>query len=119
MAKLTDPVQFLYLTTIGRKTGLWREIEIWFVELEGKYHVLAEHREKGRWVMNIQANPRVRVGDQSFDATAGHTKKHNDSNARNMAGARARKLRWLPWEERDAWLCVEEEGCALLIRKLR
>jgi deazaflavin-dependent oxidoreductase (nitroreductase family) len=64
--------QFLYLTTIGRKTGLPREIEIWFVEFDSKYYILAEHREKTQWVKNIQANPRVRVrvGDQWVDATA-------------------------------------------------
>jgi hypothetical protein len=28
--------QFLYLTTTGRKTGLPREIEIWFVELDSR-----------------------------------------------------------------------------------
>ncbi len=64
--------QYLYLTTIGRKTGLPREIEIWFVSFDGKYYVLAEHREKAQWVRNIRANPRVRVrvGEKSFDATA-------------------------------------------------
>lgn len=64
--------QYLYLTTIGRKTGLPREIEIWFVEFDGKYYILAEHRENANWVKNIKAHPRVhvRVGAQSFDATA-------------------------------------------------
>ena len=64
--------QYLYLTSIGRKTGLPREIEIWFVAFCGKYYILAEHREKAHWVKNVRANPRVRVrvGEQSFDATA-------------------------------------------------
>lgn len=64
--------QYLYLTTIGRKTGLPREIEIWFVSFDGKYYILAEHRENAHWVKNLRANPRVhvRVGEQSFDATA-------------------------------------------------
>ena len=47
--------QFLYLTTIGRKSGLPREIEIWFVEFDGKYFVLAEHGEQADWVKNIRA----------------------------------------------------------------
>src|SRR5438132_181546 len=33
---------FLYLTTTGRKTGLPREIEIWFVEADGRLYILAE-----------------------------------------------------------------------------
>lgn len=72
--------QYLYLTTIGRTTGLAREIEIWFVSFDGKYYVLAEHREKANWVKNIRQNPRVRVrvGDQSFAATARVLDKQHD-----------------------------------------
>jgi deazaflavin-dependent oxidoreductase (nitroreductase family) len=64
--------QYLYLTTIGRKSGLPREIEIWFVAFDSKYYILAEHRDNAHWVKNIRANPRVRVrvGEKSFDATA-------------------------------------------------
>jgi deazaflavin-dependent oxidoreductase (nitroreductase family) len=48
--------QFLYLTTTGRKTGLPREIEIWFVERDGCLYVLAEHGHRAQWVQNILAN---------------------------------------------------------------
>jgi deazaflavin-dependent oxidoreductase (nitroreductase family) len=63
---------FLYLTTTGRRTGLPREIEIWFTEREGRYYVIAEHRERAQWVRNIAANPHVtvRVGDLRFEGTA-------------------------------------------------
>lgn len=65
-------LQFLYLTTVGRVTGRPREIEIWFVESEGKYYILAEHFHEAQWVKNIQHNQRVRVrvGEQDFEATA-------------------------------------------------
>ena len=68
----SSTLQFLYLTTIGRVTGALREIEIWFVELEGNLYILAEHFHKAQWVRNIQQNPnvRVRLGDQQFEATA-------------------------------------------------
>ncbi|MBI5649439.1 MAG: nitroreductase family deazaflavin-dependent oxidoreductase [Chloroflexi bacterium] len=64
--------QLIYLTTIGRKTGLPREIEIWFVACNDKFYILAEHREKTHWVKNIRADPRVRVrvGAREFSATA-------------------------------------------------
>ena len=64
--------QFLYLTTIGRKSGLPREIEIWFVIQNGKYYIFAEHRAHAQWVKNILKNPRVRirVGELSFEAAA-------------------------------------------------
>ena len=63
--------QFLYLTTIGRKTGLPREIEIWFVELNNRLYVLAEHGYKAKWVQNVIANPSVtiRLATRSWNAT--------------------------------------------------
>ena len=57
----TAPDQFLYLTTTGRKTGLPREIEIWYVSAGDRLYVLAEMGEKAQWVRNIRADPRVRV----------------------------------------------------------
>jgi deazaflavin-dependent oxidoreductase (nitroreductase family) len=50
---------FLYLTTIGRKTGLPRQIEIWFVEHLGRYYMVSEGREQANWVKNLQQVPRV------------------------------------------------------------
>jgi deazaflavin-dependent oxidoreductase (nitroreductase family) len=63
--------QFLYMTTTGRTSGLLREIEIWFVEAEGRYYILAEFATS-HWVRNIAKDPRVRVrvGDLKFQATA-------------------------------------------------
>ncbi len=51
--------EFLYLTTTGRKTGQPREIEIWFVEREGRYYMVSEHGERSNWVQNIVHNPKV------------------------------------------------------------
>ena len=64
--------QYLYLTTTGRKTGLPREIEIWFIVHDGSFYVFAEGFHKARWVKNIIRNPRVRVrvADRTMDATA-------------------------------------------------
>jgi deazaflavin-dependent oxidoreductase (nitroreductase family) len=63
---------YLYLTTIGRVTGEPREIEIWFIESQGRFYVLAEHFHEAQWVKNLKRNPRVRVrvGGQEFEATA-------------------------------------------------
>jgi deazaflavin-dependent oxidoreductase (nitroreductase family) len=64
-------LQFIYVTTIGRRTGLAREIEIWFVERQGRFYILAEHFFKANWVQNIQNNShlQVRLGDKTFAAT--------------------------------------------------
>jgi deazaflavin-dependent oxidoreductase (nitroreductase family) len=83
--------QFLYLTTTGRKTGLPREIEIWFVEANGRLYLLAEHGYKAHWVQNIIANPRVhvRVEDQQWGGLARVLDAHGDSevylNARQLS----------------------------------
>jgi hypothetical protein len=50
---------FLYLTTLGRTTGLERQIEIWFVEREGLHYIVAERREGTGWVKNLRKNPGV------------------------------------------------------------
>jgi deazaflavin-dependent oxidoreductase (nitroreductase family) len=50
---------FLYLTTMGRKSGLPRTIEIWFVERGGRYYVVSERREQSNWVQNIQRDAHV------------------------------------------------------------
>ena len=59
--------QYLYLTTVGRRTGQPREIEIWFTESDGHFYVIAEHTTSN-WVQNIRAQPAVsvRVAGRSF-----------------------------------------------------
>lgn len=68
---MSEPT-YLYLTTRGRRTGLPREIEIWFTRFEGRLYVIAEHRERARWVQNLRADPRagVRVGQRRLRARA-------------------------------------------------
>jgi deazaflavin-dependent oxidoreductase (nitroreductase family) len=63
--------EFLYLTTTGRKSGLPREIEIWFVAHEDCYYLCAEHRDQTQWVQNIQHNPAVSfwVEGQTYSGT--------------------------------------------------
>jgi deazaflavin-dependent oxidoreductase (nitroreductase family) len=67
---MADP--YLYLTTTGRKTGLPREIEIWFVVHNGSLYVFAERFHQAHWVRNIARNSRVRVrvAGRTLDATA-------------------------------------------------
>jgi deazaflavin-dependent oxidoreductase (nitroreductase family) len=62
----------LYLTTKGRRTGLPREIEIWFVIHCDRFYLFAETGEAAAWVKNIRHNPEVavRIGEQHVAATA-------------------------------------------------
>ena len=46
--------QVLHVTTVGRKTGQPREIEIWFIVCRGKLYLFAETGETAGWVKNIR-----------------------------------------------------------------
>lgn len=72
MEAIVRSLQYLYLTTTGRVTGLPREIEIWYVERGGNLYVLAEHFHRADWVRNIAKEPRVhvRLGERGIAATA-------------------------------------------------
>jgi deazaflavin-dependent oxidoreductase (nitroreductase family) len=72
--------QILYLTTIGRTTGLPREIEIWFVVWCERLYLFAETGEAAGWVKNIRRNPKVtvRIEEWHTDATARVLDRHID-----------------------------------------
>lgn len=75
--------QFVYITTTGRNTGQPREIEIWFVEVDARLYILAEHGYEAQWVQNILANPRVhvRVTDQEWDGVGRILDAEQDAEA--------------------------------------
>jgi deazaflavin-dependent oxidoreductase (nitroreductase family) len=62
---------YLYLTTRGRKSGLSREIEIWFIQRDGNFYVIAEHASSN-WIQNLRSNSevQVRIAGKSFAARA-------------------------------------------------
>lgn len=68
----TDQVPYLYLTTIGWKSGRPHEIEIWFTTFEDCYYVISEKRERSHWVQNIRHNLDVvfRIDEHSYTGTA-------------------------------------------------
>lgn len=50
---------YLYITTIGHKTGRQHQIEIWYVDYAGNYYIVSEKRENAHWVRNLTANPNI------------------------------------------------------------
>lgn len=72
-ASTVNQAPFLYLQTIGRKTGNPHEIEIWFVEHAGNYYLVSEYPDRADWVKNILHNPSItfRVGSRSAKPIAG------------------------------------------------
>ncbi len=52
---------FLYLTTVGRRSGRPHRIEIWFAAHDGRLYMLSGGRDCADWVRNLNANERVTV----------------------------------------------------------
>jgi deazaflavin-dependent oxidoreductase (nitroreductase family) len=87
----------LYLTTVGRSTGLPREIEIWFVVWCERLYLFAETHEAAGWVKNIRRNPNVtiRIGEWRVNATARVLDRHTDRKLWDQVAAIAlRKYGW-------------------------
>lgn len=82
--------KYLYLTTIGRRTGRPRQIEIWFTRHRGRHYLVAEHGLRAQWVQNLVARPavRARVGRRSF---RGHARVV-DARAERVLVATIRRL---------------------------
>jgi len=61
-----------HLTTIGRRSGERREIEIWFAAVGDRVYLLAGGRERAHWVRNLIAEPRVtlRIRGRRFEGRA-------------------------------------------------
>ena len=75
--------QFLYLTTIGWKTGKQHRIEIWFVEYNKRYYLISERQRQAHWVLNIVHNPKVlfTVGHDTFEGIARIVDPDKESNS--------------------------------------
>jgi deazaflavin-dependent oxidoreductase (nitroreductase family) len=93
MSDISAELPVLYLTTMGRTSGLPRQIEIWFVTTGGRYYLLAEHFRRANWVRNIECNPRVqlRVGEHDREATARVLDETADSETWRLAQDLARR----------------------------
>lgn len=87
----------LHLTTVGRVSGLPREIEIWFIVRRGKFYLFCEHGEAAGWVKNIRRNPsvRVRIGGYRIAAIARVLDRQADRELWDEVRALAeRKYEW-------------------------
>ncbi len=85
---------YLYLTTIGRKTGNPHEIEIWYVAHEGRFYMVSEHPERSDWVRNLMANSAVmiKVGTRTADALRGTARLIDRAAEPELARAVADKM---------------------------
>jgi deazaflavin-dependent oxidoreductase (nitroreductase family) len=92
-----NQAQFLYLTTIGWKTGRQHRIEIWFVDYNDKYYIISERLNRAHWVQNNKHNSRVAftVNNKTFEGNARIIDKHKESKlAAEVSNLMDRKYRW-------------------------
>jgi deazaflavin-dependent oxidoreductase (nitroreductase family) len=90
---VTEP-PYLYLTTTGRKTGLPRQIEIWFVEHDGCWYLVSGGHENSDWVKNLAATPtaEVRIGERDAPAIAITGRAIDNAAEPTLAGAVSAKM---------------------------
>jgi deazaflavin-dependent oxidoreductase (nitroreductase family) len=64
--------QFVYLTTIGRKTAKEHTVELWFALGKEEEVYLSHEGPRTDWMKNLVKHPRVkaRIGKQTFEANA-------------------------------------------------
>jgi deazaflavin-dependent oxidoreductase (nitroreductase family) len=90
-----DREQYLYLTTRGRRSGLPREIEIWFTHRDGRFYLIAEF-PTSHWIQNLQAHPeaQVRIADENFTARARIVSETEAELHRTIADLSRQKYGW-------------------------
>ena len=54
------------LTTIGRRSGLPRTVEIWWFHVDGRF-VITGTPGRRDWLANVRANPEVVISDRHGD----------------------------------------------------
>ncbi len=96
---------FCYLTTIGRITGRFHEIEIWFALNGTTLYMLSGGRYDADWVKNIQANPSVtvRIKDRTFTGHGRVVDEGSDEaiRARTLVGPKYDE--WQPGQPKQGW----------------
>jgi deazaflavin-dependent oxidoreductase (nitroreductase family) len=91
--------RMLRLTTIGRRTGRERTVDVWFVLDDGGILVQAGVKGERGWYANLRANPNVKVdlGGRAFVGVAEITPPDEQSRADALFRRKywlARVARW-------------------------
>ncbi|HVH62985.1 MAG TPA: nitroreductase family deazaflavin-dependent oxidoreductase [Candidatus Dormibacteraeota bacterium] len=97
-------LDFAYLTTVGRKSGRPRTIEIWFALDGDTVYLLSGGGDSAHWVRNLQANrqAKVRLGRKTYSGTARFVEgQPEDRTARRMLAAKYEA--WEPGKRLSSW----------------
>jgi deazaflavin-dependent oxidoreductase (nitroreductase family) len=97
-------LDFCYLTTIGRKTGTERTVEIWFGRDGDSLYLLSGGGNSAHWVRNLRADDRVKVklGRKSYGGTARLVEApEEEAKARRLLAAKYQA--WEPGKRLSSW----------------
>jgi deazaflavin-dependent oxidoreductase (nitroreductase family) len=89
---------YVWLTTIGRRSGEPRTVELWFVVDGRTVHFLAGGGEEAQWVRNTSVEPavRLRLGQRTY----GGRVRRPDPGSSEAADARRRMAtKYQGWRE--------------------
>ena len=89
---------YAWLTTIGRRSGKPRTVELWFVLDGSTVHFLAGGGEAAQWVRNAGVEPavRLRLGQRSYD---GRVRRPELGSAEEQAARRRMAAKYQGWRE--------------------
>ncbi len=96
---------FAWLTTIGRRTGRPRTVELWFV-LDGRtVYALAGGGEAAHWVRNARADARVtvRLGDVEYEGRARSPEPGGTEDGRARRSMAAKYQGWREGRPLSGW----------------
>jgi deazaflavin-dependent oxidoreductase (nitroreductase family) len=97
-------LDFCYLTTTGRKTGIERTVEIWFGLDGDALYLLSGGGDSAHWVRNLQvaAQVKVKIGRMTYPGTARLVETaEEDAKARRLLAAKYQA--WEPGKRLSSW----------------
>jgi deazaflavin-dependent oxidoreductase (nitroreductase family) len=89
---------YVWLTTIGRRSGEPRTVELWFV-LDGRtIHFLAGGGESAQWVRNADVEPavRLRLDQRTYE---GRVRRPEPGSVEDVAARRRMATKYQGWRE--------------------
>jgi deazaflavin-dependent oxidoreductase (nitroreductase family) len=97
-------LDFCYLTTRGRKSGLERTVEIWFSLVGDTLYLLSGGRDQAGWVQNLLRTPQVnvRLGDRIRTGLA-RIVEAPDEDARARRLLDAKYMGWAAGKRLSGW----------------
>ena len=105
--QILDHGQTVDITTIGRRTGLPRRIEIVFHNIDGHIYISGMPRHRTRaWLLNLQADPSLTIHLKrgvTADLAATARVITDDAERRHLIAYIARAWRRTDIEEMVAW----------------